>query len=291
MKRKILLGTDWWTDCDDCVAVRLLANAHKAGEIELCGVVLNACMEDSAPSLSAFLTGEGLRDLPIGIDLAGTDFAGDYFRYQKPLCAYPHRIQKNEDCPDGVELYRRVLTESDGKVDIVEIGFYQVLANLLRTPGGTQLVREKVGRIYAMAGKWDEDGGREHNFCNNARSREAAQYLCEKCPVPITFLGFEVGESVRSGDGLPQDDLLAVAMTAHGHEHGRSSWDPMTALLAVVGDAKTAGYSEVHGTASVDADTGANHFTENPQGLHTYVVKEKSDEYYRTEIQKAIPHT
>lgn len=145
MNRKILLGTDWWTDCDDCVAVRLLANAHKAGEIELCGVVLNACMEDSAPSLSAFLTGEGLRDLPIGIDLAGTDFAGDYFRYQKPLCAYPHRIQKNEDCPDGVELYRRVLTESDGKVDIVEIGFYQVLANLLRSPDGTQLVRERSG--------------------------------------------------------------------------------------------------------------------------------------------------
>lgn len=288
MKRKILLGTDWWTDCDDCVAVRLLANAHKAGEIELCGVVLNACMADSAPSLNAFLTYDGLGDVPIGVDLAGTDFAGDYFRYQKPLCAYPHRILSNADCPDGVELYRKILTESDEKTDIVEIGFCQVLANLLRTPDGERLVREKVGHVYAMAGKWDEDGGLEHNFCNNARSREAAQYLCEKCPVPMTFLGFEVGESVLSGDGLPQDDVLGLSMRAHGHEHGRSSWDPMTVLLAIVGDAKEAGYREVRGTASVDAETGANHFTENPQGLHTYVVKEKSDEYYRSEIQKRI---
>lgn len=288
MKRKILLGTDWWTDCDDCVAVRLLTNAHKAGEIELCGVVLNACMADSAPSLNAFLTYDGLGDVPIGVDLAGTDFAGDYFRYQKPLCAYPHRILSNADCPDGVELYRKILTESDEKINIVEIGFCQVLANLLRTPDGERLVREKVGHVYAMAGKWDEDGGLEHNFCNNARSREAAQYLCEKCPVPMTFLGFEVGESVLSGDGLPQDDVLGLSMRAHGHEHGRSSWDPMTVLLAIVGDAKEAGYREVRGTASVDAETGANHFTENPQGLHTYVVKEKSDEYYRSEIQKRI---
>ena len=288
MKRKILLGTDWWTDCDDCVAVRLLTNAHKAGEIELCGVVLNACMADSAPSLNAFLTYDGLGNVPIGVDLAGTDFAGDYFRYQKPLCAYPHRILSNADCPDGVELYRKILTESDEKINIVEIGFCQVLANLLRTPDGERLVREKVGHVYAMAGKWDEDGGLEHNFCNNARSREAAQYLCEKCPVPMTFLGFEVGESVLSGDGLPQDDVLGLSMRAHGHEHGRSSWDPMTVLLAIVGDAKEAGYREVRGTASVDAETGANHFTENPQGLHTYVVKEKSDEYYRSEIQKRI---
>lgn len=288
MKRRILLGTDWWTDCDDCVAVRLLCNAHKKGEIELCGVVLNACMEESAPSLNAFLTHEGLGDLPIGIDLAGTDFAGDWLRYQKPLCAYPHRIQRNEDCPDGIALYRKLLTESDSKTDIVEIGFYQVLAGLLLSPGGTQLVREKVGHVYAMAGKWDEDGGREHNFCNNSRSRQAAHTLCTLCPVPITFLGFEAGESVRSGDGLPQDDPLSVAMRAHGHEHGRSSWDPMTALLAVIGDAEQAGYDVVRGTARVDADTGANHFAPEPDGLHAYVVKKKPDEYYRAQIQKRI---
>ena len=288
-KRAILLGTDWWTDCDDCAAVRLLCRAHKAGEIDFRGVVLNACMPKSAPSLHAFLTAEGMAALPMGIDLAGTDFEGRYFTYQDVLCGYPHAIARNEDCADAVTLYRRLLTEYDGKTDIVEIGFYQVLAALLDAPDGVELVREKVGHIYAMAGKWDEDGGREHNFCNNARSRRAAQIVCEKCPVPITFLGFEVGASVLTGDGLAQDDLLHQAFKAHGHaEKGRSSWDPMTALLAVIGDPEKAGYTVVRGTASVDPENGANHFREHPDGLHAYVVKARPDDFYREAIQKRI---
>ena len=33
--RKFILDTDWWTDCDDAVAIRLLCNAHIKKEIEL----------------------------------------------------------------------------------------------------------------------------------------------------------------------------------------------------------------------------------------------------------------
>ena len=53
--KKIIFGTDWWTDCDDAVALRMLARAHNAGEIDLCGIVINACMEDSVRSADAFL--------------------------------------------------------------------------------------------------------------------------------------------------------------------------------------------------------------------------------------------
>ena len=48
--RSFILGTDWWTDCDDVVALRLLARAHKAKEIELLGIILNGCMEYSVTS-------------------------------------------------------------------------------------------------------------------------------------------------------------------------------------------------------------------------------------------------
>ena len=33
-KRAFILDTDWWTDCDDIVALRLLCNLHKKGEID-----------------------------------------------------------------------------------------------------------------------------------------------------------------------------------------------------------------------------------------------------------------
>lgn len=285
--RNIILGTDWWTDCDDCVAVRLLANAHKNGEINLKAVGINGCMEFSAPSLSAFLDNEGL-SIPIGIDRSGTDFAGNHFKYQEPLCAFPHTVKSNDDCEDAVEMYRRILMNTEGKTDIIEIGFCQILSGLLESENGVELVKEKVGTFYIMAGKWDEEGGLEHNFCNNDRSRKAGHILCEKCPVPIVFLGFEAGESVLTGDGLPKDDLLCIALTHHGHaEKGRSSWDPMTALLAVIGDTEKAGYDTVRGTARLDPETGRNYFTKG-DGLHRFVVKVKPDSFYRDEIQRRI---
>ncbi len=287
-RRKIILGTDWWTDCDDCVAMRLIANAHKTGEIELLAVGINGCMPYSAPSISAFLTTEGLGDIPIGIDLNGTDFNGDYFKYQEPLCKYPHKIQKNEDCEDAVSMYRRILSETEDKVDIIEIGFCQILSGLLESENGIELVKEKVNHFYLMAGEYDREVGNEHNFNNNMRSRRAGHIFCEKCPAPATFLGFEVGKTVLTGDGLPEGDVLNLCMTHHRHaENGRCSWDPMTVLLAVMGEPEKAGYSTINGKVYVDPETGKNTFTEGA-GLHSYVIKTKPDEYYRNEIQKRI---
>ena len=33
--KNILLGTDWWHDCDDCVALKILCEYVKKGEIKL----------------------------------------------------------------------------------------------------------------------------------------------------------------------------------------------------------------------------------------------------------------
>ena len=48
--RKFILGTDWWTDCDDAVALRLITRAVKDGKVGLVGVGINACMEYSVAS-------------------------------------------------------------------------------------------------------------------------------------------------------------------------------------------------------------------------------------------------
>ncbi len=287
-KRNVILGTDWWTDVDDCVALRLLCNAHKKCEIELIGVGVNACMEYTAPSVNAFLIAEGLSDISIGIDFDGTDFEGKFHPYQKNLCQLPHAIKNNEDCEDAVNLYKKLLEAAKEKVDIIEIGFMTILSGVLESDGGIELFKEKVNKIYVMGGKWDEENGKEHNFNNNPRSRWAAHILCEKCPVPIIFLGFEVGYGILSGDGLPENDVLSLCIKEYGCEKtGRYSWDPMTALLCITGDIEKAGYSEVCGKARVNPQTGENNFVIG-EGLHSFVIKEKPDRYYRDEIQKRI---
>ena len=291
--RKFILGTDWWSDCDDAVAVRLLTGAHKRGDIELIGVAINAAMEYSAASLDAFLNLDGCKNIPIGIDLSATGFAGKTL-YQERLAPSAVKYKSNSDAESAVKLYRRLLSASDSKVEIIEIGFLQVFAELLMSLGdeisdksGIELVREKVARVWVMAGKWDADGESEHNFNLNERTISGGQIFTQKCPVPITFLGWEVGFDVRTGGTLPHTDHLWQVLSDHGSGNGRSSWDPMLTLLAIKGDAEAAGYREVRGTARLD-DEGRNYFTENEGGMHSYVVKTKDNDYYKNEINHLL---
>ncbi len=292
--RNLILGTDWWTDCDDAVALRLLARAHKRGDIRLLGVGINACMPYSVPSVDAFLRAEGLFDIPLGLDAEATDFYGKP-PYQARLAARCPDLRQNADAQDAVRLYRRLLAAADEPVEIIEIGFLQVVAAVLQSAGddispldGVALFRQKVKKMWVMAGKWDEQGGLEHNFCLNDRSRRGAEAFCRLCPVPVTFLGYEVGEPVVSGGGLAADDVLFGVLFDHGSPNGRNSWDPMTALLTVIGDEAAAGYDVVRGVATVDAATGANFFAPADNGPHAYVIKAHPDTFYADAINARV---
>lgn len=292
--KNIILGTDWWTDCDDAVALRLITKFVKNKSLRLLGVCMNACMEYSVASLKGFLRADGLSDIPIGIDTAANDFTGTP-SYQKRLAKRLCPEGKNSDAEDGVRLYRRLLACAEGKVDIIEIGFLQALVALFESgaddisqKSGLQLVREKVDRIWVMAGKWDEDGGLEHNFCNNARACVASEAFCRECPVPVTFLGWEVGRGVITGGNLDKGDHLYQVLSDHGSAAGRHSWDPMLVLMAIIGDEEEAGYRTVRGRASVDAEDGGNHFTPDEGGPHAFVIKKHPDSYYEKAINELL---
>lgn len=148
---------------------------------------------------------------------------------------------------------------------------------------GMELMKEKVSKIWVMAGKWDENPGRENNFTRNTRSRVAGTKFCQKCPVPITFLGWEIGVDVITSDNLKENDILYRVLCDHGSPNGRMSWDPMLVLLALIGDESAAGYDTVNGVASVDSQTGENRFHPCDDGKHKYVIKKMMDEYYKNQ--------
>lgn len=290
--RKFIVGTDWWTDCDDAAAVRMLARAMKKGEIEILGFCMNGCMEHSVQSLDGFLKYEGIEDMPIGLDREADDFGGRP-PYQARLAALGKR--KNEDAEDAVGLYRKLLAEAEGKVEIIEIGYTQALTNaMLSGPDafsektGMELFRDKVEKVWMMAGKWDEEEGRENNFARNERARKAAHAFCANCPVPVTFLGWEIAADVICGKRLKADDPLHMAFSDHGSASGRSSWDPMLVHLALAGEAGAAGYDTVRGQAQVDAETGLNRFFESADGLHEYVVRKMKPEWYEEILEEMI---
>lgn len=292
--RNFILGTDWWTDCDDAVAVRLLARAHKAGKICIRGIGINACMEYSVSSLDGFLHTEGVYDIPIGIDVKATDFGGKP-PYQKRLASIRSKYNDNTEAEDAVRLYRRILSESNEKIEIIEIGYMNVISAVIESRPddisdmtGIKLIEEKVSKIWVMAGKWDEACGKENNFARNERSRVAGNVFCEKCPVPVTFLGWEVGFDVITGDDLNEDDILKKILCDHGSSNGRSSWDPMLVMLALTGDEAAAGYDVVCGKAEVNKLNGENNFYPSNNGKHKYVIKKENNEYYKNQINAFV---
>ena len=292
--RKFILGTDWGTDCDDAAAVRLITNAVKRKEIELLGIVINTCVEHSYASLKGFLTQDGLGEVPIGINLDAAECVGP-FRYQENLAKAYCPSAVNADAENSVRLYRRLLAQTDGKVEMMEIGFLQEFAALLESAAddisdktGVELVREKVCKVWVMAGKWDADGEKEYNFCCNESSREGGKKFCELCPVPVTFLGFEIGYGVITGDKLDKSDHLYKVFDDYGAGEGRHSWDPMLVMMALIGDEGTAGYDVVCGKATLDAETGENFFERYESGPHKFVVKRFDNSYYENQINNAI---
>ena len=277
--RTFILGTDWGEDSDDCVATRILARAHKKGEINLLGIGINTLTEYSASSLYVFLKKEGIM-CPIGVD-KNCPHQIQYVTYQKRLAKETDKT--NDDFYDSVRLYRKLLAESDGNVEILEMSE----ADDISPKTGMELFKEKVKKIWIMGGKWDQQGGEEYNLCKYQFARDASCTFVSNCPCPITYLGWEVGTRLITGDKLEKDDFLHLALKDHGSGNGRESWDPMLAVLALTNDNERAGYKTVKGASFVDSE-GKNYFKEDPQGKDEYVIKAKEDSFYSNIINNLI---
>lgn len=289
----IVFGTDWWSDCDDVAALDILIKAHKEGAIDLKAIGVNSVMKYSAASVKALCLQYGLDSIPIGLDRSA-ERIGIPCLYQKKLAKACTTGFSNADCPDAYKLYRRALVSCEGKAVVVDVGFPQLIKEvLLSAPdeisdkSGIGLVKDKVSEIVIMGGRWDRKEGKEYNFCAYKVNKEAAAYICEECPVPVTFLGYEVANKIITG-GKDVPGLTGRAYRAHFSGRGRPSWDPMTAIYAVTGDAAKAGYTKVRGKATVDPKTGKNSFIIDDKGVHAYLVKTEEDDFYKNRVEEIL---
>jgi hypothetical protein len=73
-------------------------------------------------------------------------------RYQPRLAAETDKT--DDDFEDAVRVYRRLIAETEGKVEIVEVGFLQVLAAAILSEGddispksGLELFKERLTRF------------------------------------------------------------------------------------------------------------------------------------------------
>jgi inosine-uridine nucleoside N-ribohydrolase len=183
--------------------------------------------------------------------------------------------------PDASDLYRKILTaQPDKSVTIITVGFFTNLASLLQSApdsfsklNGKDLVQKKVARVVSMAGKFP--AGKEFNIEKDA---VAAQYVFKNWPTPIICSGFEIGQQIKTGLPLIQNDAIqnspvkdvfriSIPMDK-GDSAGRMSWDQTAVLIAIKGIDPY--YTVRRGTVMV-ADDGSNTWQAGT-GRHAYIV-------------------
>ncbi|SFS87773.1 nucleoside hydrolase [Paenibacillus sp. BC26] len=279
MTIRILLDTDIGPDCDDVGAVAVLHALEKLGEVRIAGMTHCTSSQWGAGCLDALNRFYGRGDIPIGTLTMPGFLDGDsgYAKYNKGITlGYPNRYQ-TEPAPDAVETMRKVLAEGeDGETVIVAIGPLINVMNLLESEGdlysplnGMQLVSAKVSMLIAMGGHFP--AGKEWNFEMHPAS---AAYVVAKWPTPIVFSGFEIGAPIHTGRSLtadlPDTHPLRKAYEWYvGEGETRHSWDLTAVLYAARGHHPF--WELESGTATVDAQTGANDWKHNPNGNHAYL--------------------
>lgn len=294
---RLLLDTDCNTDCGDPGALALLHALADLGEVKILGIGVCVSNPDVPGAVRAINAYYGRADLPLArytgeppIEPEGHAFVAATARLGPPT--------PGEGLPDTIDLYRRLLAgEADGAVTFVAIGFMNTLERLLNSPPdahsplpGRELVRAKVRHLVVMGGCYPHSdipalspiGGAEYNFYNAPGS---ADLVCREWPTPVTFTGFEVGESILAGRLLhtrtPPENPVRVAYEVYEHPGGRSAWDETAVWYAVRGasHAGRAYFAEVRGTNTVEAHTGRNVFHVGP-GPHVHLQKLLPDEAY-----------
>lgn len=278
-KPRVIFDTDITGDVDDVLALAMCHTLAHRGACDFLGVTVSKNHPLTASFVDAQNTFHGRPDLPIGV----TRDAKAQHRESKYLKLadsphYPHDLKRNEDAKDAVELIRELLmAQPDHSVTIISVGIASNLANLLKSPGGLDLVKQKVKALSIMAGAFA--------FCNRTNYHLEAnvingigymQAVADQWPdeVPIVWSGFEIGEALPFPRGVIQQDLdylphhlVKEAYLLHsGPQHDRPCWDESSVLWAVYPERGFFGLSEP-GRIKV-LDDGFTHFipVKNGQG-------------------------
>lgn len=281
----IIFDTDMGPDYDDVGAITMLHVFEDRGEAKILATVGCNQYEGIAAVLNVFNTYFNKPEIPIGVVKGKAVNIRDSQHWTDTIIAkYPHRIKQNDEVPDAIEIYRKVLAaQPDQSVTIVTVGFLTNLANLLNSKSdinsklnGEELIKKKVKLLVSMAGKFPS--GWEFNIMKDAVSSKVA---LENWPTPVIYSGFEIGEKIHTGLPLihnneiqnsPVKDVFRICIPLAAEDSkGRMSWDETAVYVAVKGYQP---YYDLHpGKIKVAAD-GSNSWDDNGKGQDYLVAKE-----------------
>jgi pyrimidine-specific ribonucleoside hydrolase len=246
---RVIFDTDFGPDYDDVGAITLLHSFADSGYIRILATMASSKHKNAAAALNVFNTYFRKPDIPIGVVSGnGLDLGDRQHWTDSVMSRYPHHIKTNDEVPEATNLYRKLLaSQPDHSVTIITVGFLTNLANLLRSSpdsfsglSGYELVKLKVATLVSMGGRFPS--GREFNLDQDVPS---SKKVLEEWPTNILFSGFEIGQKIRTGLPLiqnekiqksPVKDVFSICIPmAKEDSAGRMSWDETAVYVAVKG--------------------------------------------------------
>ncbi len=283
--KPVIFDTDMGPDYDDVGAITLLHAFADSGKVNILATIASTKYEGVAAVLNVLNTWFKRPAVPIGVPKGNAIIQKDWQHWTDTLIAkYPHTIKSNDEVPDAVELYRKILArQQDNSVTIITVGFLTNISNLLQSKPdqysaltGLDLVNLKVKQLVCMAGKFP--AGYEFNIKEDAKS---SQYVFEQWRKPVLFSGFEIGQKIKTGLPLinneaiknsPVKDVFRICIPmAKEDSAGRMSWDETAVLVAVAGYQPF--YKIKSGTIKINED-GSNAWS-NEGKKHYYLVEDR----------------
>jgi len=300
----IIFDADMCGAVDDVGALATLHAFADTGEAKILATITNGVDKagKSGACCDAINTHFGRGSIPVAVGQSRqrltshftTDLATN-FQNDSP---------NDEGLPTAVDTYRRLLrNQPDESVTIVTLGFLGNLARLYDSPPdrhstlrGLQLVRKKVARIVVMGGDFPE-GRDEYNLL---RDLPSAMRVINEAPVPVAFVGAELGFEVLSGSGFTKDakpnpirrayELQAIGEKRDSTEY--PSWDSIAVAFAVRGPG---GLWSVSGPGKVTLRQGSHvvreskeawtRFDDEPDGTHFYVRRTATNPVVARQIE------
>lgn len=296
----IIFDSDMGPDYDDIGAIALLHALADSGQVKILATIASTKYEGVAGVFSVMNTYFNRPGIPIAVPKGEALTLRDWQHWSDSLLAnYPHSIKKNDEVPDAVPLYRKILAaHPDKSVSIVTVGFLTNLANLLQSGpdefsslSGKELVQKKVKTLISMAGRFPS--GKEFNVEKDAA---ASQVVYTSWPTPVLLSGFEIGMKIKTGLPLVQNkkiqnspvkEVFRISLPmAKEDSAGRMSWDQTAVLVAAKGPEPF--YTLRKGTMTVAAD-GSNTWKDG-EGTHAYLVERGKPEEVEALINKLMMH-
>jgi inosine-uridine nucleoside N-ribohydrolase len=301
-KAKIIFDTDMGPDYDDVGAIAIIHALADNGECEILATISSNSHPAVAPTIETFNRYYKKPDIPIGVpDQVGIRFTNKNNWNDSLVHRFCPELKNKVDYAPATRVYRQILSsQPDKSVTIVTVGFTTNLENLLKSSGdaysplsGIELVRKKVKKLVAMAGKFPE--GREYNVYEH---KEASFYAFAHWPTPILFSGFEIGSEIFTGNQLAKsgspDNPVAwayrynLATYADTPVENRMSWD-QTAVLCAVRNPENYFYVCGPGRFMVDS-VGYNRWDPDSNAGHYFLVHKYPYKETAVVLEKLMMH-